>query len=48
MRVQPLGKELEALVSTTIKWRNQVVHGGELRIEEIDGGFDAVCEPPWV
>ncbi len=40
--VQPLGKELTALVKTTLQWRNRVVHGGELRVDAIKGGMQPV------
>jgi hypothetical protein len=40
--VQPLGKELKSLVRTTIEWRNRVVHGGELRVDDIGGGLQTV------
>jgi hypothetical protein len=40
--VQPLRKELKDLVRTTIEWRNRVVHSGELRVDDIKGGLQAV------
>jgi hypothetical protein len=40
--VQPLGKELKSLVRTTLEWRNRVVHGGELRVDGVDGGIQTV------
>jgi hypothetical protein len=40
--VQPLGQELEDLVKTTIRWRDRVVHRGELRVDDVDGGLQAV------
>ena len=40
--VQPLGQELEDLVKTTIRWRDRVVHRGELRVDDVDGGLEAV------
>lgn len=40
--VQPLGRELKSLVRTTIEWRNRVVHNGELRVDDVNGGLQTV------
>jgi hypothetical protein len=41
-QTQPLGKDLNELVRTTIEWRNRVVHDGELRVDDIKGGLQTV------